>query len=65
MAEFLSGHQDFTEEDAAEMAIASGLLTDEGAAMVRNYRGPSGSVRLTPRRAETDGFFFSVLRKSG
>ena len=65
VAEFLSGHQDFTEEDAAEMAIASGLLTDEGAAMVRNCRGPSGSVRLTPRRAETDGFFFSVLRKSG
>ncbi|ABI76322.1 NOL1/NOP2/sun domain protein [Hyphomonas neptunium ATCC 15444] len=64
VAEFLSGDTRFTEEDAAEAAIASGLLTDHGAEIVRKYRGPTGSVRLTPLRASTDGFFFAVLRRS-
>ena len=64
VAGFLATHPDFSEEDAAEAAIASGLLTEEGAAAVKRYRGPTGSVRLTPRRAGTDGFFFAVLRKA-
>lgn len=64
VAEFLGTDTRFTEEDAAEAAIASGLLTDHGAATVRKFRGPTGSVRLTPRRAGTDGFFFSVLRRT-
>jgi 16S rRNA (cytosine967-C5)-methyltransferase len=63
VAEFLSADPRFKEEDAAEAAIASGLLTDHGAAIVRKFRGPTGSVRLTPRRAGTDGFFFAVLRR--
>lgn len=62
--EFLAGFPQFSEEDAAEAAIASGLLTEEGAATVRKYRNPTGSVRLTPRRAGTDGFFFSVMRRT-
>ena len=65
VANFLSSHADFSEEDAAEAAIASGLLTEDGAAMIRRFRAPTGSVRLTPRRAGTDGFFFAVLRKAG
>ncbi|MFN7055487.1 RsmB/NOP family class I SAM-dependent RNA methyltransferase [Hyphomonas sp.] len=64
VAEFLAGAPDFREEDAAEAAIASGALTEQGAALVRRYRGPTGSVRLTPRRAGTDGFFFAVLRRA-
>jgi 16S rRNA (cytosine967-C5)-methyltransferase len=64
VAEFLAAAPEFREEDAAEAAIASGALTDEGAALVRRYRGPSGSVRLTPRRAGTDGFFFALLRRA-
>lgn len=64
VAKFLAAHSEFSEEDAAESAIASGLLTEEGAALVRKYRGPTGSVRLTPRRAGTDGFFFAVLRRA-
>ncbi|KCZ62879.1 hypothetical protein L53_09900 [Hyphomonas sp. L-53-1-40] len=64
VAKFLAAHPEFSEEDAAESAIASGLLTEEGAALVRKYRGPTGSVRLTPRRAGTDGFFFAVLRRA-
>lgn len=65
VAEFLAADPRFQEEDAAEAAISSGQLTDAGAAIVRNYRGPTGSVRLTPRRAGTDGFFFAVLRRKG
>ena len=65
VAEFLGTHPEFTEEDAAGAAIASGLLTDEGANVVQRFRMPTGSVRLTPRRAGTDGFFFAVLRRAG
>jgi len=64
VAEFLAADTRFKEEDAAEAAVSSGLLTDHGAAIVRKFRGPTGSVRLTPRRAGTDGFFFAVLRRS-
>ncbi len=63
VAEFLASHTAFVERDAAEGAIASGLLTAHGAAIVRKYRGPSGCVRLTPRRAGTDGFFFALLER--
>jgi 16S rRNA (cytosine967-C5)-methyltransferase len=62
--EFLEASPAFREEDAAEAAIGSGLLTDKGAALLRAMRGPSGSVRLTPRRAGTDGFFFALLRRA-
>ena len=55
----------FAEADAAETAIASGQLTDAGAALLRKHRGPKGSVRLTPFRANTDGFFFAVLERAG
>lgn len=63
VAEFLAGHPQFVERDAAEAAIASGLLTAHGAATVRKFRSPTGSVRLTPRRAQTDGFFFALLER--
>jgi len=64
VAEFLAAHPEFTEEDAAAAAVASGLLTDEGANVVQRFRMPTGSVRLTPHRAGTDGFFFAVLRRA-
>lgn len=64
VAEFLAAHDNFKEEDAAESAVASGQLTADGSTLVRRFRGPTGSVRLTPRRAGTDGFFFSVLRRT-
>ncbi|MBA3069703.1 MAG: RsmB/NOP family class I SAM-dependent RNA methyltransferase [Hyphomonas sp.] len=63
VAEFLAGNPAFTERDAAEAAIASGALTAHGASVVRKFRGPTGSVRLTPRRAGTDGFFFALLER--
>jgi 16S rRNA (cytosine967-C5)-methyltransferase len=63
VAEFLAGAPDFVERDAAEAAISSGALTAHGADIVRKFRGPTGSVRLTPRRAGTDGFFFALLER--
>ncbi|MDJ0920778.1 MAG: RsmB/NOP family class I SAM-dependent RNA methyltransferase [Henriciella sp.] len=61
---FLSAHPDFQQEDALQHVTESGLLTDDGLAVVKAGQGPAGSVRLTPRSAGTDGFFFAVLRKS-
>ncbi len=63
VAEFLAGAPHFVERDAAEAAIASGALTPHGADVVRKFCGPTGSVRLTPRRAGTDGFFFALLER--
>lgn len=61
---FLAGRDGWTQEDAAAHSEASGLLTEEGLSVVRAGQGPSGSVRLTPKSAGTDGFFFAVLRRS-
>jgi 16S rRNA (cytosine967-C5)-methyltransferase len=61
VAEFLVAHPKFREQDAAAAAIASGGLTAHGADIVRRFRGPTGSVRLTPRGAGTDGFFFALM----
>ena len=64
VAAFLAGHPGFCAESAAGAAIASGLLTDQGAQTLRNCESPAGSVRLTPLSAQTDGFFFAVLRRT-
>jgi 16S rRNA (cytosine967-C5)-methyltransferase len=65
VAAFLKANSDFVESDAAASSIGSGLLTEEGAQKVKRWRGPSGSVRLTPLRAGTDGFFFALLLRKG
>ncbi len=64
VAAFLEAHPDFTVESAADAATASGQLTERAAATLHANSGAYGSVRLTPRRAGTDGFFFAVLRKA-
>ena len=64
IAAFLADNPGFAVEDAAESAMASGLLTDEGARVVRSGRTATGGVRLTPLTAGTDGFFFAVLRRT-
>ncbi len=63
VADFLAAHPSFAQEDSADAATASNLLTDQGAQAVQAGRGPAGGVRLTPRRAGTDGFYFAVLRR--
>ena len=62
---FLATHADWSQEDAVTHAQESGLLTEEGVAIIKAGQGPSGSVRLTPRSAGTDGFFFAMLRRQG
>lgn len=60
---FLADHADFAAESAADAVAESGLLTEAGIKIVRANEGPQGSVRLTPHRAATDGFFFALLRR--
>lgn len=60
---FLASHPDWKQEDAVDHTMASGLLTDEGIEVIKAGQGPAGSVRLSPRSAGTDGFFFAVLRR--
>ncbi|MEM6654147.1 MAG: RsmB/NOP family class I SAM-dependent RNA methyltransferase, partial [Pseudomonadota bacterium] len=62
---FLAAHSEWRHDDAVASAAQSGLLTDEGLAVIRAAQGPNGSVRLTPRTAGTDGFFFAILRNRG
>ncbi|MEM9738505.1 MAG: RsmB/NOP family class I SAM-dependent RNA methyltransferase [Pseudomonadota bacterium] len=64
VTDFLSDMPEFTPQSAADAAIASGLLTDDGARIVKANESASGGVRLTPRRTGTDGFFFAVLRRN-
>jgi len=64
VAEFLAGNKAFQQKNAADAAIASGLLTEAGEKAVRAGLGPEGGVRLTPRRAGTDGFFFAVMARA-
>ncbi len=59
---FLQEHSGWSQEDAAQQAIESGLLTEFGAKTVKAGQGTAGSVRLTPLTAQTDGFFFAILR---
>jgi 16S rRNA (cytosine967-C5)-methyltransferase len=65
VASFLADRDDFVMDDAAETAIRSGQLTDAGAKLVRKCRLPSGTMRLTPRTAGSDGFFVAVMRRAG
>ena len=60
---FLARTPGWIQEDAVQHAAESELLTDAGLAIIKAGQGPSGSVRLTPRSAGTDGFFFAVLRR--
>ena len=60
---FLAKSPGWVQEDVVQHTAASGLLTDDGLATIKAGQGPSGSVRLTPRTARTDGFFFAMLRR--
>lgn len=64
VADFLSRNGEFSQINAADQVIASGLLTEEGEAAVAAGCKGGTSVRLTPRSAGTDGFFFAVMRRA-
>ena len=61
---FLERNSAFRQIDAAQSVIESGQLTETGASIVRRNQIPGGAVRLTPRKAGTDGFFFAVMVKT-
>ena len=65
VSEFLAANSAFTQISAADAATRSGMLTETGIATVARGQGPEGGVRLTPRRAGTDGFFFAVMCRNG
>lgn len=60
---FLADNAEFVQEDAAESVIASGQLTAEGVQRLSACKTDGGAVRLTPKTAETDGFFMALLRR--
>lgn len=61
---FLANHTDWQKADALQSVIESDLLTEEGIEVVRAGQGTGGGVRLTPRSAGTDGFFFALLERA-
>ena len=61
---FLKRNNAFRQIDAAQSVIDSGQVTEEGAMVIRRNQIPGGAVRLTPRKAGTDGFFFAVMKKT-
>lgn len=60
---FLANHTGWRKADALQSVIESDLLTEEGIEVVRAGQGIGGGVRLTPRGAGTDGFFFALLER--
>lgn len=65
IADFLLDRSDFRMDSAADSAARSGVLTDQGVAVVQKLKRPDGSLRLTPRSAGCDGFFVAVMRREG
>jgi 16S rRNA (cytosine967-C5)-methyltransferase len=63
VAAFLTANESFRSIDAAEEAVRSGQLTEEGAMLVRRRRTSSGAIRLSPRASGTDGFFIACLER--
>ncbi len=65
VSDFLLDRPDFKPESAAQHGVSSGALTRAGCDLLATLETPTGALRLTPLRANTDGFFVAVLRKAG
>ena len=63
LAAFLDAHPDFTPIPTLEKVRASGLLTKEGAALLKDCETPQGAIRLTPDTIRADGFFIEVVQR--
>lgn len=60
IAQFISAHPDFAAIPPAEVAAGAGVPA------LGIFASPGGQgLQLSPRRSGTDGFFVSILRKSG
>ncbi len=64
VAEFLKDNPSFRQISAADAAVQSGKLTEEGERVVKACERSTGAVRLTPRTAGTDGFFMALFEKA-
>ena len=64
IAAFLDRRRDFRRASALEAIRASGLLTADGATLVAECADETGTLRLTPLRTRTDGFFISALTRA-
>ncbi|WDI30726.1 RsmB/NOP family class I SAM-dependent RNA methyltransferase [Hyphococcus flavus] len=63
LAAFLNDHDEFVQVPALECILSSGLITDDGADILKTCVTPDGAVRLTPDKIRADGFFIAVLEK--
>jgi 16S rRNA (cytosine967-C5)-methyltransferase len=59
---FVGGHPDFSVEKPAETAQ---VLGERAYLFVRAALISGEGLLMTPRRTETDGFFVSLLRRTG
>ena len=65
VSEFLSDRTDFKAEPIGGQSGTNPALTDYGKRVIEGAKTRLGGVRLTPHRSQTDGFFISVLRRTG
>ncbi|MEL6829271.1 MAG: RsmB/NOP family class I SAM-dependent RNA methyltransferase [Pseudomonadota bacterium] len=65
VSDFLSDRSDFKAEDVGSQIRTNPLLTGYAAPRIVASKTRFGGVRLTPYRTQTDGFFISVLRRTG
>ncbi len=64
LAAFLDQHEDFARTPVLDAVATSGLLTDEGRAVLAPCVTDDGALRLTPDKLRGDGFFVAVLQRS-
>lgn len=62
---FLENHAEFEQTNALDQIAASGLLTDQGRAVLEVCVTKGGALRLTPARAGCDGFFVATIKRNG
>ena len=63
IAAFLTEAPEFVVVPALDSVAASGLATDEGLELLAARTTGQGFLRLSPKTAQTDGFFIAVLER--
>ncbi|MCW5723559.1 MAG: RsmB/NOP family class I SAM-dependent RNA methyltransferase [Maricaulaceae bacterium] len=64
VAAFLAANDDFRQTPALDALIASGGLAEGAEDVLRTCADAAGALLLTPRRADTDGFFIAVMQRA-
>lgn len=65
LAAFLEARPEFSRTPALDGIRASGLVSEDGAALLKDCETPGGAVRLTPDIVRADGFFIAQLTRKG